>query len=295
MVFLRENIVFLRFYVIMMKKTKESDLMEIYKFGRDMLGSKGIAVREKWVEIAYPVHWHDYYEIIYYENCNGICVVNDEEHPITHRCLFLLTPRDFHRIDTQNRSNSRSVNISFSENALEEKLLWDVSKSPYVWYDVSEFSVSIIERLLKIANEKDLKSDILAEHLLSALLIDVLRQGKPVSVVNPYVNSLIGKAMLFVAADLSRRISLKDIAAYCGMTPTYFSSLFHNQTGKSFIRWLTDVRIDRAKCLLTESDSSVLEISLECGYNNFSHFIKTFRQNVGISPTAYRKQFPLKE
>ena len=264
--------------------------MEIYKFGRDMLESKGMAVREKHGETSYPLHWHDYYEIIYYEHCRGVCVLNAAEHPVTDRCLFLLTPRDFHRIETENRPVSRSVNISFSENAVDPKLLREISQTPYVWYAPPDFTDGLIDRLYQVFCEKDARADALAGHLLSALLIDILRQGENVSAVNPYVNSLIGKAMLFITTDLSQRISLKEIAAYCGMTPTYFSGLFHTQTGKPFIKWLTNVRIDRAKYLLTESDASILEISLECGYNNFSHFIKTFRLHEGITPTAYRKQ-----
>lgn len=264
--------------------------MGIYKFGRDMLQSKEVAVRQKRNDTSYPLHWHDYYEIIYYENCSGVCVVNTAERPIYDRCLFLLTPRDFHSIETKNRPESRSVNISFSENAVDRKLLWEISQTPFVWYSPSDFTVNLIDRMNLVSHAEDSRSDFLSEKLLNVLLCDILKEGKPISGINPYVNSIIGKAMLFITSDLSRRISLKEIAAYCGMTPTYFSSLFHTKTGKTFIRWLTDVRIDRAKYLLNESDASVLEISLECGYGNFSHFIKTFRRNVGISPTAYRKQ-----
>ncbi|MEK3720323.1 response regulator transcription factor [Paenibacillus sp. FSL H8-0034] len=84
-------------------------------------------------------------------------------------------------------------------------------------------------------------------------------------------------------------LSLKDAADYCGLSANYFGSLFKKATGDSFLQYLTEIRINRAKSLLQQPFAKVYEIGLIVGFEDYSHFSKIFKKQTGFSPTAYRK------
>lgn len=84
-------------------------------------------------------------------------------------------------------------------------------------------------------------------------------------------------------------ISLEKISYVAGFSPYYFSRNFKKIMGINFIDYLMKTRIENAKLLLKTTDKTVLEISHEVGFLNFSYFSKTFKQFVEMTPTKYRK------
>ena len=72
--------------------------------------------------------------------------------------------------------------------------------------------------------------------------------------------------------------------------PYLFLPLFPQETGKSPIGFLNEYRIQQAAQLLTESDLSVSQIAVAVGFDNFSYFIRKFREYKRVSPKEYRKQ-----
>ena len=65
---------------------------------------------------------------------------------------------------------------------------------------------------------------------------------------------------------------------------------FKEYTGKTVNEYLTEYRIYIAKQLLEDTEKSILEIALECGFNEASYFIRIFKRQTGISPLKYRGQ-----
>ena len=77
----------------------------------------------------------------------------------------------------------------------------------------------------------------------------------------------------------------------------YFSRYFRNATGQTFTAYLNTIRMNHACQLLLETDDTVLEIALECGYENVSYFIRLFGNLMHCTPLQYRlsKQHRLKQ
>ena len=98
------------------------------------------------------------------------------------------------------------------------------------------------------------------------------------------------KAKEFIWGNYNQDISLKKMAAAVGINPYYLSHLFRNEMGISFLEYLTSVRISIAKKLLEQTNFSILQICLEVGYQDPSHFAKIFKNMEGILPSAYRKK-----
>ncbi|MCZ6792920.1 MAG: AraC family transcriptional regulator [Planctomycetota bacterium] len=87
------------------------------------------------------------------------------------------------------------------------------------------------------------------------------------------------------------RVAQPEVAGLLGMSPSGFSRFFRRTTGKTFVEYLSELRISHACSLLIETDLSVLEISLRSGFNNLSNFNRKFLALKGMTPTRYRSQF----
>lgn len=263
--------------------------MSIKKFERDMLYGGDIHVNRKYVDVSYDIHWHDYFEIIFYKNCKGKCLLNTEEYPLKDSSVFFLAPGDFHRIDTLPNENSFSTVISFSENMIDPKLSALKPLTSRVLYSPSDLTVSAIYELYDSFKSENPLKKIGMYHLLNLILIELSEKGEMVKTKNSYIHPGIGKAMLYILADPSKDITLPEIAKICGMSPAYFSHIFHTQNGKPFKKWLNDIRIDHACRLLEQSEQSVLNICYASGFHNLSHFGKCFKESTGMTPREYKK------
>lgn len=71
---------------------RRSVMSDYMKLGRDMLRGRSILVWHNEGDTSYATHRHDYFEIIYYKNCHGICVLNGEEFSLEDDAVFFMTP-----------------------------------------------------------------------------------------------------------------------------------------------------------------------------------------------------------
>ena len=98
------------------------------------------------------------------------------------------------------------------------------------------------------------------------------------------------RAKEYIWKNYHRDISLKMLAHAAGINPYYLSHLFRKEMGTSFLEYLTSVRLSVAKSLLRQNALSVMDICLEVGYQDPSHFAKIFKRKEGVHPTEYRKR-----
>lgn len=108
---------------------------------------------------------------------------------------------------------------------------------------------------------------------------------------NTYPNSLLlTKAVRHMQANLHQHLRRDEIARVAGLSPSHFSKLVSERLGRPFGQLLTQMRVNRAKELLLQTDRSLSEIAIECGFFDQSHFNKSFRAATTQSPGEYRKR-----
>jgi AraC family transcriptional regulator len=90
-------------------------------------------------------------------------------------------------------------------------------------------------------------------------------------------------------ANLERSIDLPAIAGATGLSPSHFARRFRVTTGKAPHQYLTQLRIERARRLLRETDTDIVEVAFACGFANQEHMTRLFKQHCGTTPAAYRK------
>ncbi|MDP4089883.1 MAG: AraC family transcriptional regulator [Bacillota bacterium] len=86
-------------------------------------------------------------------------------------------------------------------------------------------------------------------------------------------------------------VTLEDLSKASGMTPKYFCRFFREMTQRTPIDYLNYYRIESSCAQLVSTDASITEIALNCGFNDTSYFIKTFKKYRGVTPKQYLKLF----
>lgn len=124
--------------------------------------------------------------------------------------------------------------------------------------------------------------------LLAYLLQQFTSKGVP-RVVSGLRPAQLRRVMDLIASRVTRGVSLQEMAKEAGMSPFHFSRQFRLATGSSPVRYALVKRIERAKEQLREHHADIVEVALDCGFEDASHFSRAFKSVVGQSPREYRR------
>ncbi|MEV7502716.1 AraC family transcriptional regulator [Streptomyces sp. NPDC093018] len=101
------------------------------------------------------------------------------------------------------------------------------------------------------------------------------------------VGNPVSDVIAYVQHNMSDPLTVSDMAERVSMSPSAFSHLFREVTGKSPYQFVKEMRLNRARDLLIEQQMSVTKVSRTVGYSSTSHFINEFRDRFGATPRAY--------
>lgn len=117
-------------------------------------------------------------------------------------------------------------------------------------------------------------------------LITELQKSKENETTRP-----VRLAKQLIMENYQRNITLDEICEAVGFSSAYFSAMFKKVTGEGFSKYLTRVRIDKAKELLRETNMPVSEVCEAVGYNDRKHFTQTFHKATGVNPAEFRRLY----
>lgn len=103
------------------------------------------------------------------------------------------------------------------------------------------------------------------------------------------------QAVEYIRENYNKDLNMAVVSNRISMNYSLFSYAFKQYTGKNFVNYLKEIRIEKAKQLLAETDDKIIEISQAVGYENEKHFMKTFKAVCGVSTTEYRKNMRMKQ
>lgn len=106
-----------------------------------------------------------------------------------------------------------------------------------------------------------------------------------------YIPVKILETISFIITNLQMPLTVRFLADRVNQNPEYFSRLFQQSTGSRPSVYVNDKRIERAQYLMVTSQLSLSQIAEATGFETSSHFSRTFKRIVGLSPLLYRKQF----
>ena len=103
-------------------------------------------------------------------------------------------------------------------------------------------------------------------------------------------NQQLKRLFNFVKYNFKDEITLNQASEKVSMTTPAFCRYFKKNTGKTFIGYVNEYRINHACKLLIETNNDIKSICYDSGFNNFSNFIRFFRRYHGLSPKQFRKK-----
>lgn len=99
----------------------------------------------------------------------------------------------------------------------------------------------------------------------------------------------LSEAIRFIHESYHKPLDLAMVSNHVSLNYAYFSNLFKKNIGKGFAEYLRDVRLDKARRLLSETDHKIIEVATMVGYENYKSFTRAFRDVMNMQPTEYRQ------
>ncbi|WP_192800940.1 AraC family transcriptional regulator [Brucella tritici] len=150
--------------------------------------------------------------------------------------------------------------------------------------------VELSAKLLAAAEVAHASCDALKrqEVVLDAFEMLIRRYGRRSSrsLIKPYATAPIQKALDYIMANLTRRLSIKEIAVQAGLSEFHFMRLFKLHTNMTVHQYVTHQRLEAAKPLLAQGASSA-SVAASVGFYDQSHFTSHFRRTFGLTPRRY--------
>ena len=259
----------------------------------------------------HSAHSHTYYELFYLINGNCTISIDDKLYTLSAGNVIFIPANSIHRTSYIGDTAPERIYIEFSSDYINTigsvlgnnwaaKNLWEhilyieTEKRPYI--------NSLFDKIIDEYNIIDHYSDCCIRQLFQYLLIMLIRSDRNNKDVKDYINKSHKKidsdmisASRYIAGNFKNNISLKDVAEFLNLNPTYFSSKFKAFHGIGFAEYLRNARINHAEWYLIETDLSLSDVADECGFCNSNYFGDTFKLVNGISPSEFRKKYKPKK
>jgi AraC family transcriptional regulator len=149
--------------------------------------------------------------------------------------------------------------------------------------------------MLRLLAEPGPETVLMMDALSRAIGVHLLRRYSGTEIASdiapPSLSSVrMRRVVEYMAENLHRPIGLAELAAVCGLSRTHFGRAFRQASGRTPVGYLTWLRIERAKRLLVASRAPVSEIAESCGFGQAQYFATVFQRELGVTPTAWRRE-----
>jgi len=260
---------------------------------QDCLEAYGVYYQESQVKQAFPLHGHSFYEMELVVGGSGKQWINGHPVRLETGSLYLLSPTDMHRMSADTTLSFYSVKLPADRlpGALEKLLRTDgVPIAAQLRGEAYAACRSDFQRLKSALSKPSPYGEANSTALVTLLLTALLKTAPP---GQTFASSMAFHrqhiVLEYIHAHYLSPVTLREIADAAGLSPNYLSAQFVRVVGCGFIDYLTQLRLQHACTLLAETDMSVTEIAYDSGFGSLSHFIRTFRRQKHVTPSAYRR------
>ena len=273
--------------------------------------------------LAVEAAWHDYDELIYFQEGEFQLYLNLKEKLIKEECLYFIPRGCFHRLyATSDKAVQHSLcfrleDFSFSEvDFLEQEFFGPLRKgSRFFPEEISLNDMGFIEAVQSFSrmvqyfhkhgtNDKSIEASKkyslrgLAQHMyvraemlhLFATMesMGLIRDKSPLE--EERKTELLKNCILFMEEHYRERLYIHDLSSLCQLNEQYFTRFFGNHVGIPPLEYLNRYRVKMATELMVNTEEKIIDIAKNTGFHNQGNFIKTFKTIMGETPNQYRKR-----
>jgi len=242
-------------------------------------------------------HSHDFWESFLILSGSGLHQVNGHEYPLEPGQVWLVRPRDTHSLRPHPVASLRFINVAFSSSVWlgflefiglsEQALCWQSAQRPPM-VRVVGMDYEQAQALYQTTIQESLKaSSKLPLVRFWTWLVPWLEQSES----NGLRQAPAWLAVMLRALDDPQTLHpvLAEIVAQLGLSHAHVSRTFKAYLGQTPTAYINERRMLRASRLLATTDTEILDIALDCGFDNLSYFYRRFRRRFALTPSRYRR------
>ena len=250
-------------------------------------------------------NWHPDAELLLVYNARGILQTEGSTTELTGGNIYFINPNEVHSIHTTGPIQTRT--IVFSRDAIDlspshffhkefVEPLWDGRlKLPRVLTPEHPAYEAIFNQMEQLKANYMYAPNYKAGRL--GILMGICTAILPYCTLDenalpmPDTNNVTVKScLIYLHNHYKHKITLEKIATHLNLNPNYLCTVFRQHTGQSIFTHLTHIRIEHGARLLETTDLPVSEIALLAGFRTDCLFYRKFKEIMGTTPQAYRKQ-----
>lgn len=262
----------------------------------DGIGSRKYVIDIQHGQTHTDAHWHNCIEIVYVE-CGKIEVfLNNKWQYMSAGDLVFLPPHRIHCIHC-NDDNAVKTVIGLSKelvcdrNTNEEYVIFPFETdwvNEHCFFSDNGGFDRIFKNLCK--NENSYYENLLNQAEILKLYAFIYKewQNKGLISVEPIIDKTAYKIINILEKEYASAPTPYEMAKKLNMSYSNMSRILNIKLGTNYNALLNSIRTENAKKLLVSTDKSITDICFDCGFQNSSYFIKTFKSKVGVTPYQYR-------
>ncbi|MFD1953575.1 helix-turn-helix domain-containing protein [Paenibacillus thailandensis] len=249
-------------------------------------------------------HFHPYYEIYYMLSGSRIYFVGDRSYPVEQGDLVFIKPNVLHQTMHAGDPEHERLVVHFGDAFLNgfsslhrALLLSPFEQASKVIRLPRQEQLPVDRQLRRLADElrhKPAGYELVPAAAVTDLLLTAaryLQEHDPVPIHHDTpLHAKISEIVRHIDAHFAEPLTLRELSDRFYISPHYLSRKFKEITGFAYTDYLVLTRIKEAQRLLRETDKSITEVAADVGFDNFSHFGKTFKRIAKVPPRDYRKQ-----
>ncbi|MBE5962655.1 MAG: helix-turn-helix domain-containing protein [Lachnospiraceae bacterium] len=246
-------------------------------------------------------HYHPYFEMIYLVSGEGNCCLQHNIYKLGKGNLIMIPAGEIHKTTYTIGGIHDRIIVDFTESMIntlyeelgEEKVNAALKRGVISIPDKRRsYVIDIFEKLLFENSHIDVMSKCFIRNYLQELLLFLIRfqeHGSTVVKEMDVTNGIIQNAATYIYHNYDKNITLNKVAGMNNISPSYLSKKFKEITGFGFKEYVMNVRVKEAARQLLETEKTITEIAISCGFNDSNYFGDAFKHIKGISPMKYRK------
>jgi AraC family L-rhamnose operon transcriptional activator RhaR len=259
-----------------------------------------VGVEPRAPQPAFPLHDHDFCEIVIVASGNGWHVLNGEPHLLSCGEVLYLAPEDRHAFEQV--QDLYLTNVIYRPNGA---LLHPDRLRPYLqpageapgerrYWQVSDDALRRLEPLLTALKHEsqraDVASSLMAESLLVQLVVTLWRERFASDGQGLPAHGRLAELLKYLRHHCTQPIDLDELARRYGYSGRNLRRVFREATATTPHDYLVKLRLCRAIHALRTSDASITEVALASGFSDGNYFSYAFRKLTGMSPSRYRRE-----
>jgi AraC family cel operon transcriptional repressor len=241
-------------------------------------------------------HDHDFYEIFWVEEGEGVHHINHRKRTLREGMVVLVKDTDIHALSAGAEKTMRIANLAFSKRCWEDlfKRYFPEEKDPMQLTSPSREIPLRHEDFLAIRRQSQrLNSAVRTRAQLDFFLLEILflrRHSTASETQRPMVPDWLDAACLGIKKTEHLPQGLESFYRLAGRSPDHVARACRTHLGISPTEVVNAARLEHAAARLSATDDTILDIADDCGLPNLAHFYKLFAARFGTTPRQYRMQ-----